>query len=92
MANKLSNARLPRWSFGAEAECTIVRLGNEWRDQSIETGHRFRPEDIDHIADLGVRRVRFPIIWESVAPDRPTSSTSNGPTIASPCFASAASK
>ncbi|HLL59194.1 MAG TPA: family 1 glycosylhydrolase, partial [Allosphingosinicella sp.] len=71
MANKLSNAQASPLELWGGAECTIVRLGNEWRDQSIETGHRFRPEDIDHIADLGVKRVRFPIIWESVAADRP---------------------
>jgi dTDP-4-dehydrorhamnose reductase len=53
------------------AECTIVRVGDSWRDQSIETGHRFRREDIDRIAELGIKRVRFPIIWESVAPDSP---------------------
>ena len=53
------------------AECTIVRVGDTWRDQSIETGHRFRPEDIDRIAELGIKRVRFPILWESVAPDSP---------------------
>ena len=52
------------------AECTIVRVGDSWRDQSIETGHRFRRADIDRIADLGIKRVRFPILWESVAPDR----------------------
>jgi dTDP-4-dehydrorhamnose reductase len=51
------------------AECTIVRVGDTWRDQSVETGHRFRPGDIDRIAELGIKRVRFPILWESVAPD-----------------------
>lgn len=58
--------RLELWGG---AECTIVRVGDGWRDQSIETGHRFRREDIDRIAELGIKRVRFPIIWESVAPD-----------------------
>jgi len=53
------------------AECTIVRVGDSWRDQSIETGHRYRPEDVDRIAELGIKRVRFPILWESVAPDQP---------------------
>ena len=51
------------------AECTIVRVGEAWRDQSVETGHRFRRDDIDRIAQLGIKRVRFPILWESVAPD-----------------------
>jgi dTDP-4-dehydrorhamnose reductase len=53
------------------AECTIVRLGDGWRDQTAETGHRDRPGDIDLVAGLGIKRVRFPILWESVAPDRP---------------------
>ena len=55
------------------AECTIVRVGEAWRDQSVETGHRFRRDDIDRIAELGIKRVRFPILWESVAPDSPDS-------------------
>ena len=45
------------------AECTIVRVGEAWRDQSVETGHRFRRDDIDRIAELGIKRVRFPILW-----------------------------
>ncbi|PSJ37035.1 family 1 glycosylhydrolase [Allosphingosinicella deserti] len=50
-------------------ECTIVRLGDDYRDQTIETGHSDRPEDIDLIADLGVTTVRYPILWEAIAPD-----------------------
>ncbi|HVQ09937.1 MAG TPA: family 1 glycosylhydrolase [Allosphingosinicella sp.] len=55
----------------AGPECTIVRIGDRWRDQIVETGHRFRAIDIDLIAGLGVRTVRYPILWESVAPHRP---------------------
>jgi dTDP-4-dehydrorhamnose reductase len=52
-------------------ECTIVRLGEDYRDQVVETGHRERAEDIDRIAGLGIRTVRYPILWETVAPERP---------------------
>jgi hypothetical protein len=52
-------------------ECTIVRLGDDYRDQSEETGHSRRPQDIDLLADLGVKTVRYPILWEKVAPERP---------------------
>ncbi|HYJ31539.1 MAG TPA: family 1 glycosylhydrolase [Allosphingosinicella sp.] len=55
----------------AGVECTIVRLGDDFRDQIRETGHRERSGDIDLIADLGVKTVRFPILWEAVAPERP---------------------
>src|SRR3982750_4155256 len=55
----------------AGPECTIVRIGDRWRDQVAETGHRYRPADIELIASLGVRTVRYPILWESVAPVHP---------------------
>lgn len=60
-----SPARLQLW---AGPECTIVRLADRWRDQLAETGHRDRVCDLDRLADLGVRTVRYPILWESVAP------------------------
>lgn len=53
------------------AECTIVRLHDSYRDQAAETGHRDRRGDIDLMADLGLTSVRFPILWEAVAPERP---------------------
>jgi dTDP-4-dehydrorhamnose reductase len=53
------------------AECTIVRLEDAYRDQAAETGHKDRRGDIDLMAELGVTTVRFPILWEAIAPDRP---------------------
>jgi dTDP-4-dehydrorhamnose reductase len=53
------------------AECTIVRIGDTWRDQSEETGHAARRSDFETMAELGLKRVRFPILWERIAPDRP---------------------
>jgi dTDP-4-dehydrorhamnose reductase len=61
----------PPLQLWAGPECTIVRLGDRWRDQVLETGHRARDEDVQRIAALGIRTVRYPILWESVAPDRP---------------------
>ena len=55
----------------AGAECTMVRLADGFRDQSIETGHHDRLDDVDRLIELGVKAVRFPILWERVAPDRP---------------------
>ena len=52
-------------------ECTIVRIGDEWRDQSAETGHLHRRGDIDLIADLCVTTVRYPILMVAIAPDDP---------------------
>ena len=50
-------------------ECTVVRVGDDYRDQSEETGHSTRRDDIDLIADLGATTVRYPILWETIAPD-----------------------
>lgn len=63
--------QIPDLELWGGVECTIVRLGDEWRDQTAETGHLHRAEDIDLIAGLGIRTVRYPILWETIAPDRP---------------------
>jgi dTDP-4-dehydrorhamnose reductase len=51
-------------------EATVVRIGDQWRSQIAETGHRDRPGDLERIASLGIRTLRYPILWESVAPER----------------------
>ncbi|MDB5513200.1 MAG: dTDP-4-dehydrorhamnose reductase [Enterovirga sp.] len=50
-------------------ECTIARIGEEYRDQIGETGHHQRPADLDLIAELGIRTLRYPVLWESISPD-----------------------
>ncbi len=52
-------------------ECTMVRVGDDYRDQVAETGHKARLGDIDAMAALGIKAVRYPILWESVAPQSP---------------------
>jgi dTDP-4-dehydrorhamnose reductase len=52
-------------------ECTVNRVGEQWGDQVRETGHHDRSGDIDQIARLGLSAIRYPILWERVAPDRP---------------------
>ncbi len=45
-----------------------MRVGDSWRDQVRETGHHDREEDLDHLAALGIRTLRYPILWERVTP------------------------
>ncbi|MDO9488157.1 MAG: dTDP-4-dehydrorhamnose reductase, partial [Sphingomonadaceae bacterium] len=52
-------------------ECTVVRVGDAFRDQIVETGHDARLDDLDAIARLGIKAIRYTIVWETVAPDRP---------------------
>jgi dTDP-4-dehydrorhamnose reductase len=53
-------------------ECTVVRIGDEFRNQVVETGHAARMSDLDAMAELGVKATRYPIVWETIAPEVPT--------------------
>jgi len=59
----------PQLEIWAGIECTVNRVGNRFLDQVRRTGHDRRLEDLDRIAALGVRVVRYPVLWERVAPD-----------------------
>ena len=52
-------------------ECTVVRIGEQYRNQLVDTGHSARMSDIEAMAELGVKAVRYPIVWETVAPEAP---------------------
>jgi dTDP-4-dehydrorhamnose reductase len=45
-------------------ECTVNRVGDVYFDQIERTGHASRLDDLDRLAELGVRAVRYPILWE----------------------------
>jgi len=50
----------------AGIECSLNRVGNRYGDQLVRGGQYDRPEDVDRLAALGVRAVRFPVLWERV--------------------------
>jgi dTDP-4-dehydrorhamnose reductase len=54
----------------AGPECTVNRVGDEYRDQLVASGFDRRLEDLDRLAGLGITRLRFPMLWER---------TENGP-------------
>lgn len=47
-------------------ECTLNRLGDTVSDQMALSGYDSRPDDLDAIMGLGVRKLRFPLLWETV--------------------------
>lgn len=49
-------------------ECTVNRVRERYFDQLQRSGHDERVEDLDAIAQLGVRALRVPILWERTAP------------------------
>jgi dTDP-4-dehydrorhamnose reductase len=53
----------------AGVECTVNRVGDRYSDQLARTGHDRRADDLDRLAGLGVRTVRYPVLWERHAAD-----------------------
>lgn len=52
----------------AGIECTINRIADSYSDQLERTGHSVRIKDLERLAGLGVRTIRYPILWERTAP------------------------
>lgn len=58
----------PSLEAWAGVECTVNRVHDVYYDQSVRSGHHDRLADLDLIAALGVTRLRYPVLWERVAP------------------------
>ena len=52
-------------------ECTINRVRDTYQDQFERCGHYDRIDDLNLFADIGITTIRYPILWECIAPDRP---------------------
>src|SRR5665213_74468 len=50
-------------------ECTVNRIGDRYFDQVSRTGHDRRDDDLDRFASLGIKTIRYPILWERTMPD-----------------------
>ncbi|MBD0326039.1 MAG: family 1 glycosylhydrolase, partial [Pyrinomonadaceae bacterium] len=61
----LSPQPLELW---AGVECTVNRVRERFFDQLERSGHATRLEDLDLFASLGVRALRYPVLWERTAP------------------------
>jgi len=61
--------RPPLPEVWAGVECTVNRVGDAYSDQLERSGHALRIKDLERLADLGVRRLRYPILWERTAPE-----------------------
>jgi dTDP-4-dehydrorhamnose reductase len=53
-------------------ECTLNRVGDVQHDQLELTGHYRRLDDLDRLASLGIRTIRYPILWERIEAERAT--------------------
>ncbi|MBD0262918.1 MAG: glycoside hydrolase family 1 protein, partial [Tolypothrix sp. Co-bin9] len=62
------NSKLPL-EVWAGVECTVNRVGEEYFDQLERNGHAMRLDDLDLFAELGIKAIRYPVLWERTAPD-----------------------
>ncbi|MDQ6655778.1 MAG: sugar nucleotide-binding protein [Verrucomicrobiota bacterium] len=66
MTNQHTRPPLQLWGG---VEPTINRVGDRYFRQFERNGHRERLSDLEEFAALGLRTLRFPILWEEIAPE-----------------------
>jgi dTDP-4-dehydrorhamnose reductase len=49
-------------------ECTLNRVEDRYGDQIERSGHAERIDDLDRFAGLGLTAIRYPVLWERIAP------------------------
>jgi dTDP-4-dehydrorhamnose reductase len=64
-----SNASATTLALWGGIECTVNRVGDRYFNQATQSGHESRPGDIASLQSLGVSAMRYPVLWERVAPD-----------------------
>jgi dTDP-4-dehydrorhamnose reductase len=50
-------------------ECTVNRVMDDYFSQMERNGHAGRRDDLERFASLGIRAIRYPVLWERTAPD-----------------------
>jgi dTDP-4-dehydrorhamnose reductase len=66
MKTRHQNTAIELWGG---AECTVNRVRDQYFNQLDRSGHWGRETDLDRFAELGLRTLRFPLLWETLAPD-----------------------
>ncbi|HEU4539415.1 MAG TPA: dTDP-4-dehydrorhamnose reductase, partial [Polyangiaceae bacterium] len=73
MVNLLPSSPLapPSIEMWGAVDGTRNRIGDEYYDQLERSGHDRREADLDLFASLGLRTLRYPCLWERIAPEGP---------------------
>ncbi len=61
---RIAVAKAPALEVWGGVECTRNRVQSTWFDQTTRTGHFDRFDDLDRIAGLGLKTLRYPVLWE----------------------------
>ncbi|KQY05702.1 dTDP-4-dehydrorhamnose reductase [Massilia sp. Root133] len=66
--NHIQPASSPLQLWGG-LECTVNRVRDQYFSQMERNGHAERLQDLERFASLGIRAIRYPVLWERTAPD-----------------------
>lgn len=66
----LRDAQRPLELWGG-LECSHVTIDGKIRDRLQQAGHQTRDDDLDRIAGLGIRTIRYPLLWAHAEGDGP---------------------
>jgi dTDP-4-dehydrorhamnose reductase len=66
--NHIQPATSPLQLWGG-LECTVNRVRDNYFSQMDRNGHAARLQDLERFASLGIRAIRYPVLWERTAPD-----------------------
>jgi dTDP-4-dehydrorhamnose reductase len=59
----------PELALWGGLECTVNRVRDNYFSQMDRNGHAERLQDIERFASLGIKAIRYPVLWERTAPD-----------------------
>jgi dTDP-4-dehydrorhamnose reductase len=70
MSNRMdaNNSQYKQPGIWGGIECTIVRIKDAYFDQLNYNGHYQREEDIAALAATGIKKLRYPVLWERHQP------------------------
>jgi dTDP-4-dehydrorhamnose reductase len=62
-------AATPELQLWGGLECTVNRVRDNYFSQMERNGHAERLQDIERFASLGIKAIRYPVLWERTAPE-----------------------
>lgn len=60
---------MPPVAVWGGVECTVNRIDDQYFDQLEWNGHAARRDDLRLFSALGVEAIRYPVLWERIAPN-----------------------
>lgn len=67
---KVKNSNIIPIEIWGGIECTVNRVQDRYNDQLLKSGHCTRIEDLELIAAIGFKTIRYPVLWEKIQPEK----------------------